>query len=825
MSNNNNAIGGHVSSDLILPNSDQSWQEVAKPTQTYSPSEEHMVEWCERSGVSEAIARLGPKPLNDRKVIAHRTGWKNYPDYFPLGWWISGLDLTTMKPQAFGQFKPKDEIQLPGEDKPLKYISDKGHPYDAIALRHPDKDFWQRVLDDVSIIVDLDEGAKKSGAGMTCGLPSLALPGVTMWQIKGELVPNLKVLAVPGRTFRVRFDMDVQTKKEVRLEVKKLVKALEKRGCNALVAMWNKELGLKIDDVLVNHGPETVKKIMADAIPYSQWLKNLEAQFNSTSETLDTGNSKPPSNSKNKRLLDLIETHWGQRLRFNEMTQQVELNGKTDLDIERVYLRLADELGIDIPKQTAVDLVLVTAQKYAYSPVRDYLNSLANVTPIDLDSLAERWFGTKDPLHATYLKKTLIAGVARVFEPGCKVDTLLILQGIQGLLKSLCLQTLAGKGWFTDSLNDSNEKDEKMKLKRYWMLEYSEFETVYKRKEVSQLKAFLSSPVDSLRVPYGKAIQDFPRSSIFVGTTNKQEILNDETGSRRDWILPVQQTIPIKTVEAERDGVWAAAVAAYKAGEQWWLTPEEDELRAEANKSWQASDTWEASILNYLQLKNKSSTTVAELLTEVIRLDLAQQKKAEQMRVSEVLCRNGWSRVAKRIDGKLQKCWEKKVVTGGNGVVTEVVTAQNPLSEPIVEIVLPPVTTFLAKKSQSASETDEITPLKSQETFENEVVTSSPSDSENLLEQGLNPVTTPPVTTSPISPQLGKKHKEFNKGDRVVIVEVGSLHEGRHGEVLYVEYGSSDIDYTVKLDKESHGNQRVRVTVPHYSKLTFLMKL
>jgi putative DNA primase/helicase len=151
----------------------------------------------------------------------------------------------------------------------------------------------------VSILVDLDEGAKKSGAGMTCGFPSLALCGVAMWQKDGELVQNLAAIAVPGRTLRIRYDMDVLVKKEVQCEVKKLANALEQRECKVLVAMWSPELGLKIDDVLVNHGPEMVKKIMADAIPYAQWLKNLEAQFNDIGEARDTGDGrktkKPPT--------------------------------------------------------------------------------------------------------------------------------------------------------------------------------------------------------------------------------------------------------------------------------------------------------------------------------------------------------------------------------------------------------------------------------------------------------------------------------------------------------------------------------------------------
>ncbi|MEG5135281.1 DUF3854 domain-containing protein, partial [Microcoleus sp. AT8-B1] len=192
--NSESIVSNPDQSCQALPESTQDCAEVVKPTQTYSPSEEHMVEWCEKSGVSEAIARKASKPLNDRKIIAHRIGWKNYPDEYSLGWWSSGLDLVTMEPQAFGQFKPYEKIEIDGEER--KYITDKGHPYDAIALPHPEgAKYWQRVLDDVSVIVDLDEGTKKAACGITCGFPSLALCGVAMWQRKGELVPNLAALA------------------------------------------------------------------------------------------------------------------------------------------------------------------------------------------------------------------------------------------------------------------------------------------------------------------------------------------------------------------------------------------------------------------------------------------------------------------------------------------------------------------------------------------------------------------------------------------------------------------------------------------------------
>jgi len=506
--------------------------------------------------------------------------------------------------------------------------------------------------------------------------------------------------------------------------------------------------GLDVKDWIESHtlkASDILNAVMMDKTEIEAFRAIL-MQAESQGEPLDTWNRKPKSKSRNEYLLDKIEAHWGERLRLNEMTQQIELNGRAgELNVERAYARLARELSLDIPKQTASDFVAEIAEKYSYSPVRDYLNSLTGIEPINLDSLAERYFGTSDPLHAILLKRTLIAAVARVFKPGCKVDTLCILQGGQGTLKSTFWETLASEPYFTDNLSESNEKDEKLKLRRYWILEFSEFETAYKKKEVEQLKAFLSSRIDSLRRPYGRAIEDFPRTSIFVGTTNRQEILHDPTGERRYLVIPVSRRIPIETVKAERDAIWAAAVAAYKAGEQWWLTPKEDELLAEANQGWQSSDTWEEDILKYLELR--SSCTICDILEKPLGIDIGQHGKGEQMRVSDILRRNGWVRVSKRVDGKLQRCWERVVTEVVTGVVTEVVTPQNPHPVTISGTLLPPVTTFLPNNSQNTDDTaggDKTNNSQSKESLQNTGGNTLPSEPQNFAPQKIEPVTTSP---------------------------------------------------------------------------------
>ncbi|MEA5569129.1 VapE domain-containing protein [Anabaena sp. UHCC 0399] len=366
-----------------------------------------------------------------------------------------------------------------------------------------------------------------------------------------------------------------------------------------------------------------------------------------------------PTESKLEQKLNAIRAVWGGRLRWNTLKKQVELDGQR-LPLDRIDLKVAIHIHIDISKEQAKSVVLELALANPYNPVVEYLESVEgrypNVDVNFLDKLAERYFGTNDPLHAALMKRTLIAAVARAFEPGCKHDEITILQGKQKSLKSTFWEILAGEEFFTDDLNGT-EKDEILKISQYWILEYAEFENAYKKKDVSQLKAFLSRKKDSMRRPYGTDIEDFPRPSILVGTTNLDEFLYDPTGERRFWVIKVLfKKIPIHLLEQERDLIWATAVAAYRNGEQWRLTDTEDEWLDAANKQYQSTDTWEEAVMAWAELHKEVS--VGEILSDVLKIELAKQSKAEQNRVAAILRSHGWTRGdRKRVNGRLIRPW------------------------------------------------------------------------------------------------------------------------------------------------------------------------
>lgn len=359
-------------------------------------------------------------------------------------------------------------------------------------------------------------------------------------------------------------------------------------------------------------------------------------------------NGIPPC-SQTQRIQRVTKV-WGERLRFNLLTQKLELDGEPLKISETVYLDLAEQHQIELPKGEALDIVLRLARQREYHPVREYLMGMDGAHGGDvtiLDNLATRYFGATDPIFNIYMKKFLIGAVARVMRPGCKLDTVPVLQGKQGEQKSAFWKTLAGEGvdgskWFDDSLGDCGDKDEKMKLYRTWFMEWAELEHVFKRKELGAVKAFLTSSVDVLRVPYGRSIDEFPRHSVIVGSSNEDDFLADPTGDRRYWVIPVLQEIDIETLRQERDRIWAAALSLFLQGEQWWLTREEQALSTAANDEWRSDDPWSERIAAYI--KDFDFVTISQVLEFGVQVEIGRQGKAEQMRVSAILKRMGWKK-------------------------------------------------------------------------------------------------------------------------------------------------------------------------------------
>ena len=247
-------------------------------------------------------------------------------------------------------------------------------------------------------------------------------------------------------------------------------------------------------------------------------------------------------------------------------------------------IRYYFETYYDIDNKAKIeDEITNVALNNSFHRVREYLRGLKWDGVPRMDTLFINYLGAEDnPYTRTITRKSLLAAVGRVMQPGIKFDNVIVLEGEQGIGKSELLSKL-GRKWFSDSLLDMQGKDALDSLRGYWIIEIAELDAM-KKSEVAAVKKFISKKVDSFRGFYGKRTQDFPRQCIFFGTTNEKIFLKDRTGNRR--FFPISASSERRTknifldenIHYEIDQVWAEAVAAWNSGESIWIGYEMEQL-------------------------------------------------------------------------------------------------------------------------------------------------------------------------------------------------------------------------------------------------------
>lgn len=328
--------------------------------------------------------------------------------------------------------------------------------------------------------------------------------------------------------------------------------------------------------------------------PNDTWRKELKFQIDKDGVRQGLGKS-----ARNVWLVLEHDPRIKGTLRFNEMTKTIEASegpfaaapyGHLDTFIMNWF---EHQYNCRMKRHEIREQMLLVALSHRYSPLRDYLASVS-----------EKWDGTPrverflvdyldvdDNEHVRRIsKRWFISAAARGLEPGCKVDTVLVLQGGQGAFKSTVFDVLGGE-FFTDSHIEIGSKDGMMLAGQFWIAEFAELANMRKADQ-ERVKQFITQRVDSFRLPYSAVTESFPRHCVFVGTTNPEQVLTDDTGNRRWWCVTVGE-IDIERVRRDREQLWAEAASLFLAGRscpkcvatrcdehRWWLNREEN-LEAE----------------------------------------------------------------------------------------------------------------------------------------------------------------------------------------------------------------------------------------------------
>ena len=382
---------------------------------------------------------------------------------------------------------------------------------------------------------------------------------------------------------------------------------------------------------------------------------------------------KRPSELNVGDLIALLSGTYGDRLKYNLLTNKTELDNVVIEDEQKTYFYLSlASIGWKCGKDPSRDSIDFVARSNPYNPVIDYLNQVKgdeSIYPTDINSVSKDYLKTEDPLFDRMMKVFLIGAVHRAFHNGSKFDLCLTLKGPQGIGKSSFFKALCpDSNWFTDT-PIGKDKDNYLAVNSKWIIELSELETVTTKKSAGEVKAFLSSPEDTYRKPYGRGLVTSKRPSVCCATVNKDEFLIDETGSRRFPVIKCgDEKIDISIIEKDRDSIWKAAVLAYEAGDKPYLSSDDEKLSEIYNQAYKRENIYLIPIASWSRtgLCPGVFTTDQAISGSDIK-EKSQIKPADQQLAAAALRELGFVKRQTHLKGIKGYYWSKK-----DGGVTDV---------------------------------------------------------------------------------------------------------------------------------------------------------
>lgn len=350
----------------------------------------------------------------------------------------------------------------------------------------------------------------------------------------------------------------------------------------------------------------------------------------------------------------------------------------TDTDTDRLRIWFSDNYSFTPKNADAHGAVVVAAEGNRFHPVRDYLTNIAWDGVPRVENWLTTYLGAETTrYHKLVARMFLISAVARVMRPPVKVDSVLILEGLQGLGKSTCISILAG-AWFTDTPIVLGDKDGFQQMQGSWIIELAELDSLNKA-ESTRAKQFFGSMEDRYRPSYGRMVQCFPRQCVFVGSTNQESYLRDATGNRRYWPVMCSR-VEKELLMQDRDQLWAEAFHMYMSGIPWWAEEKDKHLFEASQEERFESDVWEDLIYEWLRNGTSADTvTASDIMASALSMDAAHMRPPEQKRVGQIMAHLGWRKTRPRDkDGKRVTGYERplswkaeKIGQGGNGSSTQ----------------------------------------------------------------------------------------------------------------------------------------------------------
>jgi len=347
-----------------------------------------------------------------------------------------------------------------------------------------------------------------------------------------------------------------------------------------------------------------------------------------------------------------------QSLCFHEHAQRILFLEERleDKHVMRIRRDLLVRYGIKQGKKEINDCIMMIAADRIYDPIKDYLSGLVWDKIPRVHSLLEDVFNAETtnesrPLIERMGHNWLVSCVARVFNPGCKVDTLLVLVSDKGFNKGRAFEALAGNEWFTDNdLDIGSERGlQKIHQSGKWIWEFAEMKS-FQGRSAEATKAFITSSKDLYKIPYATHPIEVKRRVVFCASTNNFQFLTDGA-ERRFYIITLTDHINLQAIKNCRDQIWAEAVYYFKQGNKWWLERETtqdangetvvidwERANAKYQINYLVEDAWAADVLEYFEQHQNQRITTNDLYNW-LAIPHVQRKQGYSIRLGQI-CRS-----------------------------------------------------------------------------------------------------------------------------------------------------------------------------------------
>ena len=160
----------------------------------------------------------------------------------------------------------------------------------------------------------------------------------------------------------------------------------------------------------------------------------------------------------------------------------------------------------------------------------------------------------------------------------------LLVSSRQGLGKSTFCRLLmpdALKAYYTESYDLSSPASAEARLAAYGLINLDEFDKLSASK-MPLLKNLMQASALNIRKAYKRSASALPRIASFIGTSNREDLLVDRTGSRRFLCVSLEHAIDCVT-PIEHEQLYAQLKAELLSGERSWFNKEEEQAIQQHN--------------------------------------------------------------------------------------------------------------------------------------------------------------------------------------------------------------------------------------------------